>query len=476
MRFIKHVIIVIVLSSNASWSQADFLFQSGQKIVLFGDSITFDGTHGQIMQMLVEEQLQDGSPHFYARGSHGCTAARALTRVESELVPIHPDWVLVNFGTNDVGKYSRQEFIDTYSKLVDLIQEKTNAKVVIISPIYQDREGNFDKIEGLVEGLKDLAAKRNLIYAPAFENFRRIRPSIPKNVRYAPDGTHPNLIGHWIFAETILQACDFKFAHQSRKIEIPYARTTINHLSELVGTEFKLDLPDPVEIRITPSNIKEIEVSKTLHPILVDGKLDDWEKSNPLILNGTHQRVVGVIVKGDQDPSARAWFTYDNDAFYFAIEVKDDIIRNSEGSKSIYRDCVELFLDCRSAEVKAKEKSTQYVKGKFRGVAQYLLVPAGDKGPTATSEVAAGDPTMIEGTHLGFQRLKDGYTLEFSIPKERFPNNRIDLEEKPTIDFSINDLDDSDIFLTVTQLRWSSSGSSSFSVEEWSPLKCELNH
>ena len=77
---------------------ADFLPQSKQTIVCFGDSITAMNQYGPMMQDMINDAFPQRDILVLNRGVSGDTARGALGRVDSDIVAAKPDWVLINFG------------------------------------------------------------------------------------------------------------------------------------------------------------------------------------------------------------------------------------------------------------------------------------------------------------------------------------------------------------------------------------------
>ncbi|MET0262871.1 MAG: GDSL-type esterase/lipase family protein [Rariglobus sp.] len=448
----------------------DFAVQPRDNVVILGDSITSDGTFGQMMQDLIDEKFPDHRVRVLARGSHGDTARGAYARMELDVTRWRPDWVVLNFGVNDVGRFTTDEFLAHYERLINRVLRDTRASIVIASPIFQYRDVENPRMLEYVEGLRALAVKYQLAYAPVYEETKRLRSALPADARYAVDGTHPNEIGHWIFAQTILGALQFPFSLQTRIVEMPARRTVKDQGDALAGRRFTLDLPMPIEFVLTAPPPPEAEAVRAAKPVTIDGKFDEWNLGAPALALGTpEQRSWGVVSWQRDRHAAMAWFSWSEDALYFAIQVEDAQVRNDPETKNIVdRDCIELAIDARDAAALAQNPHVSLTK-RIPQVAQYILAPTVGAVP-ASVVVGLGDKTMAEEVAVASTITSAGYQIEVRIPAARFAAGRLTKGDVIPVDVTTVNLDRGDRYLDNTSFRWTGSKWSAFNTREYGRL------
>lgn len=449
-----------------------FMVGPRENIVLLGDSITADGHYGQFIQNAIDARYPERQIRVLSRGSHGDTARGSLQRLEMDVVQWRPAWVLINFGINDVNSYSPAEFLQIYEALINRISRDTSAKIGIVSPIYQDTDEESPKLREMVAGLAALAKRYDAVYMPVYETTKRLRPTIPAGIAYAPDGTHPNDIGYQIFAQIILQALKFPLDKKPIDLAISTLRVTSNVDKNLAGQNFVLALPQPVRVQITNPFVPEGVAKLAANPIQLDGKLDEWDKSAPMFLGRPNQMVWGVMSWPRDHFGANTYATYDNEAFYFGIDVQDPVVRGGANPRFVVaRDCVEVCLDLRSEADRKENPQFTYVGQ--RQVSQLIAAPATNEVPQAMLYIGNGDATFIAGATIASSVTSLGYQLELRLPKKNFTGAQLAAGTQVGFDFAVVNVDRDDNYLEATSLRWSGSTASSFSTREFGTLILE---
>ena len=472
MRPTSTIIVTATLATvfSATAPARDFLVGARENIIVLGDSITADGRYCQIIQDLIDQQFPDRRIRVQSRGASGDTVRRALTRLEDDVVRWRPDWVIINLGVNDEnGRFTLDEYLFNYEAMINRIQRDTTARIGIMSPIYYDHDRPRPLMEQYVAALPKLAGKYGCLYLPCYEAFRRIRPALPKGVKYAPDGCHAVPLGYWIFAQTILDSLGFPFDGTEIALAMPVTRLV--HVGSpvpdgLVGQTFTVDLPNPLRITITSYQPPAVTVPRAAKRIAIDGNLDDWDLNNPLLLNEPRHQSGGVVSYVRDHYQSKAYVCYDDKGFYFAIAVDTPVVLRTPAARIVECDCVELFIDARSAEQRAAAKSSLYLRG-IDNVCQYILYPATREAPDPEQTVGGGDKKMLEGLVCRSSLTNTGYILECQIPAARFPNGALVPGATYGLDFSVNDVDRFENWNDLIQFRWSGSQYSFFSTLEW---------
>ncbi len=464
------LVVMLVSACTAHADEKGFLVGSRENVVLLGDSITADGHYGQIMQDAIDARFPERQIRVLARGLHGDTARGALQRVEADVVQWRPDWVVINFGINDLNQYSREEFLRHYEALINRISRDTTAKIAVVSPIYPDRNEESAKLSSFVAGLSELSQRYKLLYIPVYETAKRLRPTLPAGVKYAPDGIHPNAIGYHILGQTILGAMKFPLERKTVDLPISWRRVAPNDAGARAQQQFVLALPQPVQVRVSDSALPRGATSRALAPITLDGKLDEWDPKTPLLLERPEQRVWGVLSWPRDHFRARVFTSYDDEAWYFGIDVEDSVVRGALNPRNVVdRDCIEVCLDLRPEEERKAKPTINY--GNERHVAQLILSPASGEEPQAMVRMGTGDATFLEGTTIASSLSKLGYQIELRVPKTHFLNAVISPGTSIGFDVAVVNVDRNARYLEATSLRWSGSTVSSFSTREFGELQ-----
>jgi lysophospholipase L1-like esterase len=449
---------------------AKFSVSPRANLVLFGDSITANGEYGQIMQELIDARFPERQIRVLSHGSHGDTARGAMRRVEEEVVVWQPEWVFINFGINDVGNQTTAEFLTNYQVLLNRILRDTKARVAIVSPVYPDRDTPHPRLVEYVAGLRELAGRFRVTYVPLFETEQTLRGALPAGVKYAVDGSHPNALGCWMIAQTLLEALDFPLARTPWAVAIPARHLVSDQSDARAGETFTVALPMPLKVTMANPPLKAASCKRAGKPIKLDGKLDDWDMSAPLTLKEPDQRVWGVVSWARDGHYAAAYTCYTPDAWYFAIAVNDAYVRClPEPRNSVSRDCVELCLDLRPAEEKKVKPWIGYAPSKPQ-VYQYVLTPTTKETPMALALMGNGDRKMLDGVTIASAPTKVGYIIEVRVPAAHFPGGVLAPGLSVGFDFAAINVDRQDNYLTAVEFRWSGSNGSAFSTREFGTL------
>ena len=127
---------VLATLASANILAADFAVGPRDNIVVLGDSITSEGSYAQYIQDLIDEAYPDRLMRVIARGVHGDTARGAYERTEIDVTRWRPDWVLLNFGINDVGRFSTEEFLVHYERLINRVLRPARQRPVLVSRLH----------------------------------------------------------------------------------------------------------------------------------------------------------------------------------------------------------------------------------------------------------------------------------------------------------------------------------------------------
>jgi lysophospholipase L1-like esterase len=167
--------------------------RAAEKIICFGDSLTHGtGASGgkdypsQLSQMISGPVINAGVP--------GDTTARALQRLEPDVLSYSPDIVLITLGGNDLKNgIAKDVAFENLRVIVEAIQEQ-GADVIIggLHIPFRDR--------GFARGYKKLADETGAALIP------NILEGIMGNRKLMSDPIHPNDAGYKVMAERFHKA------------------------------------------------------------------------------------------------------------------------------------------------------------------------------------------------------------------------------------------------------------------------------
>jgi lysophospholipase L1-like esterase len=165
----------------------------GEKIICFGDSLTY-GTGAsrgmnypsQLSKMISRPVINAGVP--------GDTTARALQRLERDVLAYSPDVVLITLGGNDLKNgIARDTAFENLKRIVNQIHNR-GARVIVGGLHIPFRDRGFGK------GYQQLAAETGATLIP------NILEGIMGNRSLMSDPIHPNDAGYKIIAERFYKA------------------------------------------------------------------------------------------------------------------------------------------------------------------------------------------------------------------------------------------------------------------------------
>jgi lysophospholipase L1-like esterase len=164
-----------------------------QKIICFGDSLTYGTGAGKGMDYPSQLSKLIGRPVLNA-GVPGDTTARALRRLERDVLSKKPDTVLMTLGGNDLKNGVPKEVaFRNLAKIVAAIQD-SGARVVIggIKFPFGDR--------GFGRGYRELADETGAVLIP------NIFKGVMGNRKLMSDPIHPNDAGYKLIAQRFHEA------------------------------------------------------------------------------------------------------------------------------------------------------------------------------------------------------------------------------------------------------------------------------
>jgi acyl-CoA thioesterase-1 len=215
--------------------ETGFLVGEGQRVVCLGDSITQapDG-YVTVMANLIAAVYPERGIRVLNAGISGNKVPDMRERLERDVIARDPDWVTVNVGINDVWHgYSGFGLTDDYPEgdgpngvpldiyertladLVETLLARSRANVLLVTPTVIGEEPDTHenrKLTGYVEAMERVGRAAGVRVCPmrqAFMDALRRGKSARSTCALTTDGVHPNPVGHYVIAVTILKSLGF---------------------------------------------------------------------------------------------------------------------------------------------------------------------------------------------------------------------------------------------------------------------------
>jgi lysophospholipase L1-like esterase len=182
-----------------------------------------DGWVTLVAQALAQNGKKIG---VIGKGIPGNTSGDMLGRL-GDVLSSKPDWMTLSCGVNDVWHQPGVPLEQYEKNITSIVDQATAAgvKVVILTPTligeYPTGENN-QKLAAYVDFLRDLAAKRHLLFADLNADMRAaLAEAQAKNPKLkgfllTTDNVHPNGPGHEMMAAGVLKAFGFTDAQLAK--------------------------------------------------------------------------------------------------------------------------------------------------------------------------------------------------------------------------------------------------------------------
>jgi lysophospholipase L1-like esterase len=197
-----------------------FQLHPGDKVVLFGDSITEEGFYARHLARILESAYPGEKIELFNSGVSLNRVWEGLDRLEADVLALRPDWVLLAFGVNDSVHMAPEEFRKVTMQMVQRLQSE-KIKVVLATPSGMlpeaDRDNNyfhtpdrargFDRTMAIEAGIvMDLAEASHAVAADVYGTFTRA--GLPRRELMGSQW-HPSDEGGRAYALTVLRALGF---------------------------------------------------------------------------------------------------------------------------------------------------------------------------------------------------------------------------------------------------------------------------
>ena len=200
------------------------------KILFQGDSITDAGRdrrnyhhlgngYPKFAAELISSAHPDVDIEFINFGISGNRTGQLFDRIYPDAIAFQPDIISILIGINDIWhRYGQGRIATTnaqieanYRAILMSLKEKTNAKIIMISPYLLDCDDKEDMRQDLfsvLEIIRNLASEFADVYIPLDKHFEEALKTAPEKLYYSADGVHPNENGAKFIAKLYAEAIE----------------------------------------------------------------------------------------------------------------------------------------------------------------------------------------------------------------------------------------------------------------------------
>lgn len=360
----------------------------GDKIVVFGDSISTGNGYGFHAVQFLNEAHPDWKLSFVARGYPGWTAKGAATVIDKVLAE-KPDVVTIMFGTNDLGLDGSRgagEFKERMRALLTPLKKAGVRVILLTTPFVSStsaycRDGHACKLR-MGEDVIALAKEEGL---PVFDMFLAMqelhaegRKTDPQFCLFnTPDDCHPNARGHQLMGRAL---ADF-LAGKPQAPRLPFRWTGTKPAATAGHVDKPLDL--------AAANLA-------------------WPAaSTPMIMEKPEQIADPAPWTGPADLAAIGTAAWDATNLYLRVEVTDPVVVIGPKQPAWGYDGIEFYVDTRPADQR------DVVSG--AGYFQFMVAVTETDGAAvaACGKGTEADPATLKA----FSRKTDkGYVITLAVP------------------------------------------------------------
>ena len=384
--------LVAVIGGRALADELVPKVKPGDKIVVFGDSISTGNGYGYHAVQFLNEAHPDWKLSFVGCGFPGWTAKKA-TGVIDKVLAEKPDVVTIMFGTNDAGLDAFRgvgEFKERMRALVTPLKQ-AGVRVILLTTPYAGGTGprTMELQERCLPYMGDsVIALGREEGIPVFDMFTAMRELTEAGCKtnkdftlFLPDNGHPNSEGHKLMGRALAA---FLAGNPSP-----------------TRPPFKLAVTRP-----------EATAGQAQGPIDVAAAEIAWPAaSTPMVLDQSAQMVAlssnPPAWTGPAELSARGLAAWDTSNLYLRVEVTDPVIVVGPKQPAWGYDSIEFFFDTRPLA----QRDVGAASGYFQ-----LLVPVTATDGPAVAAAGHGsdlDPTTVKAC---CRRTAKGYAITVAMP------------------------------------------------------------
>jgi lysophospholipase L1-like esterase len=211
--------------------QRSSLLMSGETVVFFGDSITERGGNPGGYVLMIRDFLnqghQDSSVRILHAGKSGNKVEDLSARLDRDVLPLQPDWVVISIGINDVwhrlsSQHHQNVLLPRFaSELEDIVRrlQERGIKPILCTTTIIDEDvhspGNV-LLQSYNNTIASMARARRCLLADVNRKFMDTLRRQDGGQRFfgqntlTRDGVHLNSRGNWLLAQAILASWGFE--------------------------------------------------------------------------------------------------------------------------------------------------------------------------------------------------------------------------------------------------------------------------
>jgi len=183
------------------------------------------------------------------------------------------------------------------------------------------------------------------------------------------------------------------------------------------------------------------------HDIVIDGKLDDWDLTSPIVLSRESASASEGSVTSDADLKGYITSNHNDQTLFLAARIRDDRVMGLSSEQELWKnDAVEFWFTgpIDADATMSRNERTQLV---------FSCSLNGKAVPHPAMAVFQNDKNdyLYAGTQFAAQKTDDGYILEIAIPREAIVSPSAARVEAIGFNVSLCDQDSPDKF---SRLLW----------------------
>jgi len=231
MKLFAATVVILFLSVQAALAaeKPAFWLKDGDTVVFYGDSITEQTLYDQWVELYTVTRFPKMRVHFYGAGVGGDRVSGGSggtidERLARDVYPHKPTVITVMLGMNDGGYRENAVEVEAaytkgYEHLLESMQEHApGARITLLGPSpyddvtraawfpggYNGVMQHYAEIDGrLAEKYHGTFINLNPAVVALLERAQTFDPQIARLI--LPDRVHPEVIAHWVMAETLLK-------------------------------------------------------------------------------------------------------------------------------------------------------------------------------------------------------------------------------------------------------------------------------
>lgn len=424
---------------------------AGARVLLLGDSIVAPGMYAHVINTLTDRAYPEAKTIFSSFGMAGATTKSIVPELPKALAGKSYDWLLLNFGHNDSGQFTPEQFAVYGRALLSAIRKLAPGarlgwmSVVGTEPTpYAGEPGQEKRAAGLLASrakcaalalaTKTLCAEEKILYLPLHETFAEVlkeRDAQGLKVCFTMDGVHPNLAGNWLLGAALMQGLGLKPAPGTVDVLQADAfsdqsRLAVDSSAKPVDLRFK-DLF--LGVRLIPPPTAELVAVRVAKPVVLDGDLADWPAAPACRIAAPLHVTMEFVPRQAERYAASVRACHDGTSLFLAFEVKEP----DTGEGTWFPEIIEFFIDAR-----ADPATSGNVWRQPPGLTQFCFHRDFSQPQPAAKLMVNGDKTQGDGMRAAVRQAADGYTLEAAIPLAGFETVAVKSGTRIPMDWAVS--------------------------------------